>query len=88
MPERPGLVAGRRDDAAAGCRAADDQRLAGEIRLLQDLDRREERVQVDMRDRCCHALDLTGAETAERAAPARLRVAPYDVLVKGRTPVH
>ena len=46
----PGLV-GRRGDHAARAGAADDDRLPGERRILQDLDGRVERVDVDVQDR-------------------------------------
>ena len=46
----PGFV-GRRRDHAARARPADHDRLPGERRILQDLDRRVERVDVDVQDR-------------------------------------
>ncbi len=48
--ERPGLVRARRDDAA-GPAPADDHRLAGQRRVVENLDRREEAVHVDVKDR-------------------------------------
>ncbi len=47
---RPGLVAARCHDAPAA-RPADDHRLAGQLRAIEDLHRGVERVHVDVKDR-------------------------------------
>jgi hypothetical protein len=49
-PERPRSVVRRRYDAAPAGVSAHDERLVAELRMLQLLDRGEERIEVEVRD--------------------------------------
>ena len=59
--EAPRDVVRRRDDAAPVRVAADDERHASELGALQLLDRREERVEVEMRDDRRHGTRVVGS---------------------------
>jgi hypothetical protein len=63
-PELPRLVVRRSDDAATVWIPTDDERLRAELRLLQLLHRREERVEVEMGDDHVVAMSSTATNTA------------------------
>ena len=75
--ERACLVAGGADDAPVP-EAADDDRLAAQRRVVELLDRREERVEVDVQDRSASARAVTAAARHDGARTTRMssRVVP------------
>ena len=81
--ERPRLVAGRGDHAAAGGAAADGDRLAAQRGIVALLDRRVEGVHVDVEDAAGH-LKSEGRSTGDRRpAEARTPTGPDDNATRG-----